>query len=206
MCAWAGGVRADGAVPTDLECVMPSRWLVPEAGAGEAAVEDVGAVLEPAWAAPDGGDQVVGVGEGAVGRSSCARRAGRPGRVGRTAGGELLTTPKRPGRARRRTRRRSRRPPGAGPGSSPAADRTPLLRAGAPPGMRGPADSLAHLGADVTEAAASLVARGRSEVLKRGSPMKHPETRPGRFHRRGAARTVSAAAAGGGPPPRAGRR
>lgn len=32
--------------PTDLECVMSLWWLAPEAGAGEAAVEDVGAVLE----------------------------------------------------------------------------------------------------------------------------------------------------------------
>ncbi|MGA5811098.1 hypothetical protein ACPC39_33975, partial [Streptomyces cellulosae] len=33
-------------VVTDLECVMSSWWLAPEAGAGEAAVEDAGAVLE----------------------------------------------------------------------------------------------------------------------------------------------------------------
>ncbi|MFD9099304.1 hypothetical protein, partial [Streptomyces collinus] len=32
--------------PTDLECVMSSWWLALEAGAGEAAVEDVGVVLE----------------------------------------------------------------------------------------------------------------------------------------------------------------
>ncbi len=39
--------EADGTrVVTDLECVMSSWWLVPEAGAGEAAVEDAGAVLE----------------------------------------------------------------------------------------------------------------------------------------------------------------
>ncbi|MFZ4163163.1 CHAT domain-containing protein [Streptomyces griseoincarnatus] len=31
---------------TDLECVMSSWWLAPEAGAGKAAVEDAGAVLE----------------------------------------------------------------------------------------------------------------------------------------------------------------
>ncbi|MFC8808755.1 hypothetical protein ACFT9J_35700 [Streptomyces anthocyanicus] len=31
---------------TDLECVMSSWWLASEAGAGESAVEDVGAVLE----------------------------------------------------------------------------------------------------------------------------------------------------------------
>ncbi|MFE9374104.1 hypothetical protein ACFYM2_30615, partial [Streptomyces sp. NPDC006711] len=31
---------------TDLECVMSSWWLASEAGAGEAAVEDVVAVLE----------------------------------------------------------------------------------------------------------------------------------------------------------------
>ncbi len=35
----------EGAV-TDLECVMSSWWLASEAGAGEAAVEDVVAVLE----------------------------------------------------------------------------------------------------------------------------------------------------------------
>src|SRR5689334_867576 len=58
---------ARGQMTTDLECVMSSWWLASEAGAGEAAVEDVGAVLELAEAAPDGGDQVVGVGEGAVG-------------------------------------------------------------------------------------------------------------------------------------------
>ncbi|MEU5518509.1 hypothetical protein AB0H65_29445, partial [Streptomyces griseoaurantiacus] len=31
---------------TDLECVVSSWWLAAEAGAGEAAVKDVGAVLE----------------------------------------------------------------------------------------------------------------------------------------------------------------
>jgi hypothetical protein len=40
-----------------------------ESGAGQAAVEDVGTVLELAKALSNGGDQVVGVGEGAVGEA-----------------------------------------------------------------------------------------------------------------------------------------
>jgi hypothetical protein len=58
---------------TDLECVMSSWWLASEAGAGEAAVEDVMAVLELAEAASDGSDQVVGVGEGTVGHGGASQ-------------------------------------------------------------------------------------------------------------------------------------
>lgn len=46
---------------TDLECVMSPWWLAPEAGANATVVEDVGAVLELAQAAPDRGDEVVGL-------------------------------------------------------------------------------------------------------------------------------------------------
>ena len=42
---------------------MSSWWYEVESGAGQAAVEDVGTVLELAKALSNGGDQVVGVGE-----------------------------------------------------------------------------------------------------------------------------------------------
>lgn len=57
----------------DLECVMSSWWLASEAGAGEAAVEDVVAVLEQAQTAPDCGDQALGVGERSVGRGGASQ-------------------------------------------------------------------------------------------------------------------------------------
>jgi hypothetical protein len=43
---WIRGGSAWSPPSTDLECVMSSWWLAAEAGAGEAAVKDVGAVLE----------------------------------------------------------------------------------------------------------------------------------------------------------------
>lgn len=59
-------------IPTDHECVMSSWWFA-QAGSGEAAVEDVVAVLELAWTSPDGGDQVVGVGEGSVRQAGASK-------------------------------------------------------------------------------------------------------------------------------------
>jgi hypothetical protein len=51
-----------------------SSWLpASEAGTGEAAVEDVVAVLEPAEAASDDSDQVIGVGEGTVGHGGASQ-------------------------------------------------------------------------------------------------------------------------------------
>src|SRR5262249_48994945 len=52
---------------TEVEFVMSSRWCGGESGADKAAVKDIGTVLEWARALADGGDQVDGVGEGAVG-------------------------------------------------------------------------------------------------------------------------------------------
>lgn len=51
---------------------MSSWWLASEAGAGEAAVEDVGAVLELAEATSDGSDQVSGIGEDTVGHGGAS--------------------------------------------------------------------------------------------------------------------------------------
>jgi hypothetical protein len=54
-------------------CVMSSWLPASEAGTGEAAVEDVVAVLEPAEAASDDSDQVIGVGEGTVGHGGASQ-------------------------------------------------------------------------------------------------------------------------------------
>jgi hypothetical protein len=52
---------------------MSSWWLASEAGAGEAAVEDVVAVVELAEAVSDGSDQVIGVGEGTIGHGGASQ-------------------------------------------------------------------------------------------------------------------------------------
>jgi hypothetical protein len=54
--------------PTELELVMSSCRSDGQAGLGEAAVDQVAAVLDAAEAMTDGADEVFGCGEGDVGQ------------------------------------------------------------------------------------------------------------------------------------------
>ncbi|WP_433225953.1 hypothetical protein [Actinomadura formosensis] len=70
---------------TEFEGVMSSRWCSPrqsQAGLGEAAVDQMAAVLDTAQTSPHRGDQVLGIDKDRVGRQANAametRRAERP--------------------------------------------------------------------------------------------------------------------------------